>query len=416
MLRLVEKYSNFTRTRPLPNQSETHDDDAPPVVVLTGASGSLGAHILANLLSNPSVKRVYCLVRAADNKSALERVQKSLHLRGLDTYCEDQRITGLASSLSDSRLGLDEATYAELSRSVTTVIDNAWAVNFNIGVESFERDHIAGIHNLINLCLSSPHPRPASFFFCSSISSTAGPTLSIISEKHYHDPTVAQGMGYARSKWVGERVVEAAATKIPDLTAGVFRLGQLVGDSEHGIWNQTEAITLMIKSAQTIGALPMLEEHPSWLPVDLAAENCVRIALEFVHQPQPQTEGTDKTNKLAIAPVWNIINPNTTISWSQILSFLQKSGLTFDIVDRWEWLRLLETVNTDPISNPTYKLLDFFRRKYGGEGKREEKVWETSLKTSSTTSSNAENRTIPAIDEGLIGKFVAQWRREGFLS
>lgn len=45
----------------------------------------------------------------------------------------------------------------------------------------------------------------------------------------------------------------------------------VVGDSHAGVWNETEAISLMIKSAKTLGCAPELEEKLSWLPVDYAA-------------------------------------------------------------------------------------------------------------------------------------------------
>lgn len=60
------------------------------------------------------------------------------------------------------------------------------------------------------------------------------------------------------------------------INVGVLRIGQLVGDTEKcvhlylvektlmkpssGVWNQREAWPLMFKSANTIGALPHLDE------------------------------------------------------------------------------------------------------------------------------------------------------------
>jgi thioester reductase-like protein len=52
-------------------------------VVLIGATGSLGAHILAQLVARPDTETVYCLVRAKDSKDAARRVQKSLIQRKL---------------------------------------------------------------------------------------------------------------------------------------------------------------------------------------------------------------------------------------------------------------------------------------------------------------------------------------------
>jgi thioester reductase-like protein len=74
----------------------------------------------------------------------------------------------------------------------------------------------------------------------------------------------------------------------------VLRIGQLCGDTEEGMWNESEGWPLLIKTAQTTGTLPVLQEvsntvpnsimaardliespfqNPSWLPVDIAAKS-----------------------------------------------------------------------------------------------------------------------------------------------
>lgn len=101
---------------------------------------------------------------------------------------------------------------------------------------------------------------PARFYFCSSISSAAGtPLPATIEEAHIDDLSHAQNMGYARSKLVTERIVKAAGENT-EMTASVLRIGQIVGDSRHGVWNTTEAIPLMIQGAGLLGALPSLDE------------------------------------------------------------------------------------------------------------------------------------------------------------
>lgn len=66
-------------------------------------------------------------------------------------------------------------------------------------------------------------------------------------------------MGYARSKWVTENIV-AVAARTRGIRAETFRIGQMVGDTVTGVWNETEAVSLQIKAAQTIGAMPKLDE------------------------------------------------------------------------------------------------------------------------------------------------------------
>ena len=81
----------------------------------------------------------------------------------------------------------------------------------------------------------------------------------MIAEAHVPELAHAQNMGYARSKLVTERIVKAAAEQT-GMVATVLRVGQIIGDSEQGIWNTTEAIPLMIQSAVTMGALLALDE------------------------------------------------------------------------------------------------------------------------------------------------------------
>lgn len=229
--------------------------------VLTGTTGSLGAHILSQVLPLENVKRVFCLVRASSKDEARSRVIAALKNRNLAlSTAELVKICALPSDFSKQDLGVGTELFAEFLQSVTTVIHSAWAVNFNMGVQSFEKQHIQGVHNFLRLCLSVSTAKPARFFFCSSISAAAGtPLPATIRETHINNFAHAQNMGYARSKLVAEHIVRSAAEET-SIHARVFRIGQIVGDSKEGIWNDTEAIPLMIRSALTLGALPAIDE------------------------------------------------------------------------------------------------------------------------------------------------------------
>ncbi len=175
------------------------------------------------------------------------------------------KVICLAADLSRADLGLSPETISGLRRKLTKVIHCAWAVNFNLGVSSFESQHIRGAYNLISLCLSVTSPKPAAFYFCSSVSVAAGTSIpATITETYITQLERAQNMGYARSKLVVENMVKAAVEKT-GIVAHVLRIGQIVGDSQNGIWNSTEAIPLMIRSATILGALPELDEVSSFM-------------------------------------------------------------------------------------------------------------------------------------------------------
>lgn len=253
---LVAKHSSF----------KTYDEKfrtAPTTetVVLTGVTGGLGAHLLAQLVRDPNVSTVWALVRASSEHTALERTLQSLTSRGISLSVEEiRKVIAVPSDLSKPDFGLGASRFVQLRSSLTLVIHSAWAVNFNISVESFEDQHIKAVPNFINLCQSTTHGSSARFYFCSSVSSTGGtPRPGTVPESPVRDIAHVQGTGYARSKYVAEQIVQNAM-RDADAQARVLRIGQLVGDSKVGEWNTTEGIPLMIQTAVTLGALPQLDE------------------------------------------------------------------------------------------------------------------------------------------------------------
>lgn len=229
---------------------------------MTGATGSLGAHILSQLVKKTKVRRVWCLVRATSPLAAQTRVLSTLSSKCVASLTADElgKISCLPADLSLPTLGMDEDVVRQLKDALTTVIHAAWAVNFNLGVRSFESHHIRGTYNLLNFCLATRTVQPSRLFFCSSISAAAGtPIPATVRETYVENLEHVQGMGYARSKVVAELIVKAAAERT-GMHARVLRLGQIVGDTEHGMWNTTEAIPLMIQSVNILEALPALDE------------------------------------------------------------------------------------------------------------------------------------------------------------
>lgn len=357
MQELIKKYSRFTRHYPRTSrQPETE------VVIVTGATGNLGAFIVAEMLRLPTVSEVWALVRAPGQAAAGARVWKALNARNI-TFTEDEsaKLRAVPSDFSQANLGLDGYVLDHLLSSATSVIHGAWAVNFNLGVRSFEQQHICGTYNLINFCLRSELPSPARFFFCSSVSTASGtPKPATIPETMVEDLRHAQGTGYGRSKLVTEHITRNAMHQT-GMYARVLRIGQLAGDTVSAQWNETEAVALMFRSALTTGALPELNENPSWLPVD----QCARAITDIVMNASEKSADVDL--------VYHLVNPHT-FSWTRdLLPMLQRGSALpeFDIVSPQEWLERLAKSDSDPIRNPSIKLIDFWRSKYASRSSLE---------------------------------------------
>ena len=277
---------------------------------------------------------------------------------------------------------------------------SAWAVNFNLGIRSFEEHHIKGVHNLTQFSLSISTPAPARLFFCSSVSTALGtsPPATIL-ETPISDLNAALRQGYARSKLVSECIIFNAACNAGALTR-IFRIGQIVGDKKMGLWNDTEAVPLIIRSALTLKALPILDEAESWLPVDALAITILDLAGISTGAIPASDSDTDL--------VYNLENPHTFFWTSALLPELRRSGLEFSTVPVAEWLQKLRDYDEgggNPERNPAVKLIDHFESMYGKEKAGDVNfVIETAEKHSP-----ALRETPRLIEDGYIKKFVKAW-------
>lgn len=417
MSQLIDKYSSFVE-RPETEEVIVSLENQPCFYkliavltrfnqLLTGTTGSLGIYILSRLMQKRNVKRIYCLVRASSTSNALDRILSNLASRSLPMV-NVSKIVALPSQLGSESLGLSPSVLSELRASLTKVIHSAWAVNFTLGVRSFESQHIKGVHNLINLCLSSERSSPAQFYFCSSVSSAAGtPLPATISEAPVPKLAHAHDMGYARSKLVAERIVQAAAEKT-GMVAKVLRVGQIVGDTVKGKWNTTEAIPLMLQTAHTLKALPALDETPSWLPVDVVAD----AILDLASLNESSVSGSAILRQFSHDPstVYHVQNSRTFKWTEELLPALKEAGLDFEILPQRQWVQHLREGEQDPQKNPAIKLLDFFADKYDNDMPgRAGLVFEMEK---SEAASPSLKGGVELIESGLIKKFVDSWRGE----
>ncbi|KAG1767497.1 putative aminoadipate reductase [Suillus placidus] len=262
----------------------TSELDGGRVVLLTGSTGALGSYILADLLGRPEVSTVYVLNRfsAAPGTYSSLRQLKAFEERGLNTrlLTLSRKIFYLEGDVSQDRMGLASTTYERLKSSVTTIIHNAWRVDFNLALSSFE-PNIRGTRMLLDLALASPHAASLRFIFVSSIASALGwsPSQGPVPEKLLGDPAMAIGSGYGESKHVAEQIIARSG-----LQATSLRVGQITGGPT-GAWATTDWVPILVKSSLALGSLLDLPGVVSWTPADRVAAAALDIALSETHVP-----------------------------------------------------------------------------------------------------------------------------------
>ena len=398
MLDLVEEYSKFegsatvddgvsngdahnTTNRAAISEADLDDEFEPrkEVVVLTGGTGALGAHILDLYRRSTKVSKVYCLIRGTDDHAAFERVSKALEKRKLGplhaspgTETSSTKVIIVRARLSEQHLGLSNQLYNQISNEATIIVHVAWAVDFRLSLRSFVRDHISGVRNLMNLALHSPHAIPPRFAFCSSVASVTNfDPQGTIPERIIDDPSSTSPLGYSRSKWVAEQICQRAHEQtILRGQIAVFRVGQLSGASQTGIWNEKEAWPMMLSSVKEMGCLPDLKDEPlTWLPVDVAARAFVETldTMGLVGAELPMMG----------MGVYHIINDERTVTWTHLLGWLGMME-EFEVVAPSEWIERLEKLDEQARQHPALKLLGHWRNAYGEKSRGAQDVGELS--------------------------------------
>jgi thioester reductase-like protein len=247
------------------------------IVLLTGSTGSLGCHLVAYLANLPIVKEVVCLIRPAAGRDQDPSNKQDEALRDRLIFLSPKvrpKITTIQATLSLPQLGLTSETYNSLRQRVTHLLHNAWPMNFNRRLSSFQSQFQA-VRNLLRLALDagdcdrSTHcvtlRNRVRFVFVSSIAVVGeypdiSKDSSPIPEMNISNVMYTNQIGYAEAKLVCERIVERAQDDFPtNLEAGSVRIGQMSGSKESGFWNTDEHIAALLKSSVANSALPALE-------------------------------------------------------------------------------------------------------------------------------------------------------------
>ncbi|GAW27379.1 putative nrps-like enzyme [Rosellinia necatrix] len=186
--------------------------------------------------------------------------------------------------------------------------------------------------------------------------------------------------------------------------AQVLRIGQLVGDTAVGEWNATEGVPMMIQTAVTIGALPMLDEEMTWLPVDCAAAAIVELA-GVAGNGHPSDPAVD------LDTVYHVLNPRRFHWTRDMLPSLAKAGLEFERLPTDQWMERLRGSDRDPAKNPPIKLLEWFESKYG-HGKPATQGGGLVYLTDETRGRSETLRNVPDVTEvGFVGMMLGRLRK-----
>ncbi|WOI57466.1 AMP-binding protein [Palleronia sp. LCG004] len=119
-----------------------------PGILLTGATGFLGGNVLGRASRDlPPEHVVYCLVRDK-RRDARDRLDEAARAHGV----APDRYVMVSGQVDTPRFGLDEAAYAALASSVTSVVHCAAVVNMAIGEAEMLEWSARGTEVILSFC------------------------------------------------------------------------------------------------------------------------------------------------------------------------------------------------------------------------------------------------------------------------
>jgi nonribosomal peptide synthetase MxcG len=296
---------------------------SPRQVLLTGATGFVGAHLLDQLLRQTEA-HVVCLVRAQDEAQAMERLRSAMVAQRLSLEGLAQRVLALPADLTQPSLGVGAARFHQLAAECDVIFHNAAVVSVVREYGSLQAVNVRGPRELLRLAAAV---RPKPLHYVSTLAVAPQANLSPEVPEDFVPPHAGLRDGYQQSKWVAERLVQQAAER--GLPVSVYRLGRVVGAPGTGIVNTQDLVWRILLAGVPAGALPQLEVGETWTPVDFVARALVRLMLT------PKATG-----------VFNVA-PTDEVQLSELFRWVRDYGYPVELCPVPEWrARLARGANT----------------------------------------------------------------------
>ncbi|WP_405800100.1 amino acid adenylation domain-containing protein [Streptomyces sp. NBC_01506] len=371
----------------------------PEQVLLTGATGFLGAFLLRELLRQTDAT-VHCLVRGSDQLNAERRLRSARESYGLTDPATEHRVTVVTGDLARPRLGLSAADFDRFARTVDAVYHAGAAVNLVFSYEQLRDANVYGTQEILRL--AALH-RTVPVHHVSTVGVYAGGAsgpygtedgpgrpVRAVRPQDPTGPPAALEHGYTQSKWAAERLAEAARAR--GLPVSVYRPTRITGESTTGVCQTGDFMWLLLKGCVQAGVAPAdVATAFDLVPVDYVSAAVVALSR------QPRCAG--QTFHIA---------GERPLRMDTAVARLRALGHAVTDVPAADWLAATEA---DP-ANAAFPLLAAMAAETRGGGSEG-----TALFDARDTRGALEGTGIVCrdVDEDLFRTYVEYFTRTGFL-
>jgi thioester reductase-like protein len=293
-------------------------------VLLTGASGFLGAFLLRDLLRETDAV-VHCLLRGTDEAHVLERLRNNLRWFRLWDEIDHDRLRLVVGDLTKPQLGLTDATFDKLARNVDAIYHAGASVHWLNPYRALRSANVGGTIEILRLA-AGHHTVPVHAISTNGVFAQPEQPGQ---PRRVDDPTgppEALPSGYLQSKWVAEQLVEQA--RLRGIPVSVYRVDVVSGDQRHGACQTHDFVWLSLKGLIQASAIPQgLSAPVHLLPVDYVSASVVGLSL----RPESAGQTFQFYNK-------------SSLDFATLIDRLREAGYRFEELD---WDRWHERVRAD---------------------------------------------------------------------
>ncbi|MEI6286441.1 MAG: amino acid adenylation domain-containing protein [Bacillota bacterium] len=247
-------------------------------VMVTGATGFLGAHLLNNITNNSSA-RIYAIIRGSSVETARTRLNEKLtwYFGSENSAKISNRVTVICGNLEQPNFGLQESEYHKLQTIVDCIFHTAANVRHFGKYEEFYSSNVQAVLEIIKF--AGEHI-PLQHISTVSVAegAIAGTAQALFTEFDLDLGQTHENV-YLDTKLLAEKEIQSARER--GLIANIFRVGNIVVDSQSGIGQENideNAFFAKLRAYVNLGAAPKEMAMEEFSYVDCLADAICLIA------------------------------------------------------------------------------------------------------------------------------------------
>ncbi|PMB39472.1 non-ribosomal peptide synthetase [Fischerella thermalis CCMEE 5319] len=361
----------------------------PNYILLTGATGFLGAFLLFELLQQTHAN-IYCLVRDSDLEVGKKKLQKALESYLIWDESFSQRIIPVIGDLSQPLLGLNECEFQNLANQIDVIYHNGAWVHHIYPYSVLKAANVLGTQEILRLACQVK-TKPVHFISTASIFSPLKESaVTVATETDSIDDYPVPSNGYVQTKWVCEKLIKAAQAR--GLPISIYRIGRVSGHSETGVFNVNDFVYKLIIGCVQLGCVPDCDLQEDIMPVDYVSQAIIYLSRQ------------DKS----VGKAFHLVN-NQLLHTDKLLEVIQSFGHQIQQIPYEDWRLRLINLAASP-NHPLYTLVPFFL----GNASQESGVLKWDCQNAIAGLSNSQI-ICPDIDEKLLSTYISYLGKQGFL-